>query len=84
MYPNIFLSSALVIAAMIFASASYKSYSDIQEAKQIQENYKIVSDIKSLLASQYDKSTKEITRDEIIAHLPSGAYWEKVLLLDRP
>ncbi|MCK9337123.1 MAG: hypothetical protein M0P43_04735 [Arcobacteraceae bacterium] len=83
MYSNIFLSVGLVIAGIIFASATYKSYSDVQEAKQIQENYEIISEIKSLLASEYNKSTKEITRDEIMAHLPSGEYWEKVLLINR-
>ncbi|WP_419764058.1 MAG: hypothetical protein ACNI28_09715 [Arcobacter sp.] len=83
MYSHIFLSVGLVIAAMIFASASYKSYEEIQEAKQIEETYTIVSQIKSLLAEQYNKNIKEITRDEIIAHLPSGDYWEKVLLINR-
>jgi hypothetical protein len=83
MYSNIFLSVGLVIDGIIFASATYKSYSDVQEAKQIQENYEIISEIKSLLASEYNKSTKEITRDEIMAHLPSGEYWEKVLLINR-
>ena len=83
MYANIFLSVGLVLAGMLFVSVSYKSYQDIQEAKQIQENYEIISQIKALLAKQYDKSTKEITRDEIIAHLPSGEYWEKVLLVSR-
>jgi hypothetical protein len=61
----------------------YKSYSDIQEAKQIQENYEIISNIKTLLAKQYNKNPQDITRDEIIANLPSGGNWEKVLLLDR-
>ena len=83
MLGNIWLSSALIVTAIFSASAMYKSYSDIQEAKQIQEHYKIVSEIKTLIAKQYNKNPDEITRDEIIAHLPKGENWEKVLLLDR-
>ena len=83
MLGNIWLTSALIVTAIFSASAVYKSYSDIQEAKQIQENYQIISDIKTLLAKQYNKDPNEITRDEIIAELPSGGNWEKVLLLDR-
>lgn len=83
MLGNIWLSSALIVTAIFSASAMYKSYSDIQEAKQIQEHYEIVSEIKTLIAKQYNKNPNEITRDEIIAHLPDGENWEKVLLLDR-
>ncbi len=83
MLGNIWLSSALIVTAIFSASAMYKSYSDIQEAKQIQEHYEIVSEIKTLIAKQYNKNPDEITRDEIIAHLPKGENWEKVLLLDR-
>ena len=83
MFGNIWLSSALIVTAIFSASAMYKSYSDVQEAKQIQENYEIISDIKTLLAKQYNKNPQDITRDEIIAHLPKGENWEKVLLLDR-
>lgn len=83
MLGNIWLSSALIVTAIFSASAMYKSYSDIQEAKQIQEHYEIVSEIKTLIAKQYNKNPNEITRDEIIAHLPDGDNWEKVLLLDR-
>jgi hypothetical protein len=83
MIGNIWLSSALIVTAIFSASALYKSYSDIQEAKQIQEHYEIISDIKTIIAKQYNKNPDEITRDEIIAHLPSGENWEKVLLLDR-
>jgi hypothetical protein len=83
MFGNIWLSSALIVTAIFSASALYKSYSDIQEAKQIQENYEIISEIKTLLAKQYNKNPQEITRDEIIANLPKGENWEKVLLLDR-
>ena len=70
-------------SAIFSAGAMYKSYSDIQEAKQIQEHYEIISDIKTLLAKQYNKNPDEITRDEIIAYLPNGGNWEKVFLLDR-
>jgi hypothetical protein len=83
MFGNIWLSSALIVTAIFSASAMYKSYSDIQEAKQIQEHYEIISEIKTLLAKQYNKNPQDITRDEIIAHLPKGENWEKVLLLDR-
>lgn len=83
MFGNIWLSSALIVTAIFSASAMYKSYSDVQEAKQIQENYEIISEIKTLLAKQYNKNPQDITRDEIIANLPKGENWEKVLLLDR-
>ena len=83
MLGNIWLSSALIVTAIFSVGAMYKSYSDIQEAKQIQEHYEIISEIKTLLAKQYNKNPQDITRDEIIAHLPKGGNWEKVLLLDR-
>lgn len=83
MLGNIWLSSALIVTAIFSGSAFYKSYIDIQEAKQIQEHYEIISEIKTLLAIQYNKNPDKITRDEIIAHLPRGGNWEKVLLLDR-
>ncbi|MDD2895001.1 MAG: hypothetical protein PHG81_03180 [Aliarcobacter sp.] len=83
MFGNIWLSSALIVTAIFSASAMYKSYSDVQEAKQIQENYEIISEIKTLLAKQYNKNPQDITRDVIIANLPKGENWEKVLLLDR-
>ncbi|APW64443.1 hypothetical protein LPB137_00640 [Poseidonibacter parvus] len=83
MLGNIWLSSALIVTAIYSASSLYKSYSDTQEAKQIQENYQIISDIKTLLAEQYNKNPDEVTRDEIMMHLPAGGNWEKVLLLDR-
>ena len=83
MLGNIWLSSALIVTAIFSVGAMYKSYSDIQEAKQIQEHYEIISEIKTLLAKQYNKNPQDITRDEIIAHLPSAGNWEKILLLDR-
>ena len=83
MLGNIWLSSALIVTTIFSASSLYKSYSDTQEAKQIQENYQIISDIKTLLAQQYNKNPDEVTRDEIMMHLPVGGNWEKVLLLDR-
>ena len=46
MLGNIWLSSALIVTAIYSASSVYQSYSDTQEAKEIQENYQIVSDIK--------------------------------------
>lgn len=83
MLGNIWLSSALIVTAIFSAGAMYKSYSDIQEAKQIQEHYEIISEIKTLIAKQYNKNPLDITRDEIIANLPKGENWEKVLLLNR-
>ena len=83
MLGNIWLSSVLIVTAIFSAGALYKSYSDVQEARQIQENYEIVSEIKTLIAKQYNKNPEKITRDEIIAHLSNGGNWEKVLLLDR-
>ena len=83
MLGNIWLSSALIVTAIFSAGAMYKSYSDIQEAKQVQEHYEIIFEIKTLLAKQYNKNPQDITRDEIIAHLPKGGNWEKILLLDR-
>lgn len=80
---KIWLTSALIVIAVFSASAIYKSYSDLQEAKLIQEHIQIISDIKTLLAKQYNKNPQDITRDEIIAYLPKGGNWDKVLLLDR-
>ena len=83
MFANIWVSSALIVTLMFSAGAMYKSYSDVQEAKQVQEHYEIVSKIKTTLAKQYNKNPEEITREEIIAFLPDGGNWDKVLLLDR-
>lgn len=80
---NIWLASALTVTAIFSASAVYKAYSDLQEAKTIQEHYQIITDIKIKLAKQYNKNPQDITRDEIIAHLPENGNWDKVLLLDR-
>ncbi len=51
------------------------SKTNIKEAKQIQEQYEIIKDIKTLLAKQYNKNPEDITRDEIIVHLPKGENW---------
>lgn len=83
MIGNIFISSALVVVVIFSTSALFKSLSDIKEAKEIQEHYEIVKDIKTLLAKQYNINIEDITRDDIIAYLPKGGNWEKVLLLDR-
>ena len=83
MIGNIFISSALVVVVIFSTSALFKSLSDIKEAKEIQEHYEIVKDIKTLLAKQYNINIEDITRDDIIAYLPKGGSWEKVLLLDR-
>ena len=83
MIGNIFISSALVVVVIFSTGALFKSLSDIKEAKEIQEHYEIVKDIKTLLAKQYNKNIEDITRDDIIANLPQGENWGKVLLLDR-
>jgi hypothetical protein len=83
MFGNIWLSSVLIVTAIFLTSSLYKSYDDTQQAKQIQENYEIISEIKILIAKQYNKNPQNVTRDEIIAHLPNGVNWEKVLLIDR-
>ena len=83
MIRNIFISSAHVVVVIFSTGALFKSLSDIKEVKEIQEHYEIVKDIKTLLAKQYNKNIEEITRDDIIANLPQGGNWEKVLLLDR-
>ena len=83
MIGNIFISSALVVVVIFSTGALFKSLSDIKEAKEIQEHYEIVKDIKTLLAKQYNINIEDITRDDIIAYLPKGGNWEKVLLLDR-
>ena len=83
MFANIWISSAFIVTLIFSASTMYKSYSDVREAKQVQEHYEIVSKIKTTLAKQYNKNPEEITREEIIAFLPSAGNWEKVLLLDR-
>ena len=83
MIGNIFISCALVVVVIFSTGALFKSLSDIKEAKEIQEHYEIVKDIKTLLAKQYNINIEDITRDDIIAYLPQGENWEKVLLLDR-
>ncbi len=52
MIGNIFISSALVVVVIFSTGALFKSLSDIKEAKEIQEHYEIVKDIKTLLAKQ--------------------------------
>ena len=83
MLGNILMSSALVVVTIFSTGALWKSLSDIKETKQIQEHYEIISEIKTLLAKQYNKNPEDITRDEIIIHLPNGKNWEKILLIDR-
>ena len=83
MLGNIWLSLAFIITLVSSTGFIYKSYSDIQEAKDIKEHYEIISDIKTLIAKQYNKNPEDITRDEIIAHLPKGENWGKILYLDR-
>ena len=83
MLGNIWLSSAIAVVAIFSASVAYKSYSDLQDVKHMQESYEIIRDIKTLLAYKYSIDPQDISRDEIIALLPQGGNWEWLLLLDR-
>jgi len=83
MIGNIWLYSTLTIATIFSASVAYKAYSDIQEAKDIQQSFEIISQIKQRVAKEYNKSPEDVTRDEVIAYLPKGPNWEKVLLVSR-
>ena len=83
MIGKVFISSTIVIALIFLASSIENSKSNIKEAKQIQEHYEIVKDIKTQIALKYNINPENITRDDIIAHLPKGENWEKILLLDR-
>jgi len=80
MLANIFLTSALVVVAAIVSVSGYNYYLSILEAKQIQQTYDTVAEIKKILAKQYNKNPDEITRDELIAVLPKGKNWEKLFL----
>ena len=83
MLGKILISSALIISLIFVASQIENSKSNIKEAKEIQEQYEIIKDIKTLIAKQYNISPENITKNDIIAHLPKGENWEKILLLDR-
>lgn len=83
MLGNIWLSSALAVVAIFSASVAYKSYSDLQDVKHMQESYEIIRDIKTLLAYKYSIDPQDISRDEVIALLPQDGNWEWLLLLER-
>ena len=83
MLGNIWISSALVVVAIFSTGSLWKSLSDIKEAKQIQEHYEIIKEIKTQITLKYNIDPENISRDDIIAHLPKGENWEKILLLDR-
>lgn len=83
MLGNIWISSALAVVTIFSAGALWKSLSDIKEAKQIQEHYEIIKEIKAQIALKYNINPENISRDDIIAYLPKGENWEKILLLDR-
>ena len=83
MIGNLWVSSAVAITVIFSASVAYKSYQDIQNAKNIQQSFEIITEIKELIAKQYSKDPSQITRDEIIAFLPKGKNWEQVLLNNR-
>ncbi len=83
MLRNIWLSSAIAVVAIFSASVAYRSYSDLQDVKHMQESYEIIRDIKTLLAYKYSIDPQNISRDEIIALLPQNGNWEWLLLLDR-
>lgn len=83
MLGKILISSALIVSLMFVASQIENSKYTIKEAKDIQEHYEIIKEIKTLIAKRYNIDPENITRDDIIAHLPKGENWEKILLLDR-
>lgn len=83
MIGNIWVSSAIAITLVFTASVSYKAYEDIQSAKNIQQSFELITEIKELISKQYNKDPSQITRDEIIAFLPKGKNWEKILLSNR-
>lgn len=83
MLGNIWISSALVVVTIFSTGSLWKSLSDIKEAKQIQEHYEIIKEIKTQITLKYNIDPENISRDDIIAHLPKGENWEKILLLDR-
>lgn len=83
MLGKIWLSSAIAVVAIFSASVAYKSYSDLQDVKHMQESYEIIRDIKTLLAYKYSIDPQDISRDEIIALLPQSGNWEWLLLLER-
>lgn len=83
MIGNLWVSSAVAITIIFSASISYKSYQDIQNAKNIQQSFEIITEVKELIAKQYNKNPSDITRDEIIAFLPKGKNWEQILLSNR-
>lgn len=83
MLGNLWSISLIIAVAMLSSAALYKSYKDIETAKHIKQSYEIVSDVKTLIAKQYNKNPNEITREEIIAALPEGQNWELVLLSNK-
>ena len=72
MLANIFLTSALVVVAALVSVSGYNYYLSILEAKQIQQTYDTVAEIKKILSKQYNNNPDEITREELIAVLPKG------------
>lgn len=83
MIANIWITSSLIVSSIFLTGAIFKSYSDIQEAKQIQEHYETIKNIKSQIALRYNLDPNNINKDDIISHLPKGENWENILFTDR-
>ncbi len=83
MLANVFITSTIVITVIVASAMSYKSYEDMQEIKSIQETYETIISVKQYIADHYNKKPSEVTRDEMIAHLPEGPNWEKIFLSNK-
>lgn len=83
MLVNVFLTASIISAVVFFSMFSFDYYVNLSQAKQIQETYDVISEIKKEIAKQYNKNPDDITRDELIAILPKGKNWEKLFLANR-
>ena len=82
MLANIFLTSALVVTLFVLGVSSFDHYFKLQDVKKLQETHETITEIKKILATQYNKNPEDITRDEIIAILPKGKNWEKLFFVN--
>lgn len=83
MVNNVIVLSSLVVVSILFLGALNKSYDDIEKAKQVQESYDLLSQVKALIAKRYNKSEEDITRDDILSLLPDNTSFDKMLLQRR-
>lgn len=82
MLGNIWISSALVITSIFTLFMVSKSYYDLKDAKEIQQSYELISQIKNNISSQYEKDLSEINKDEVLSFLPKNGVWENSILID--